>query len=317
MIFGLAVSSGVQAQDFSYSYQGKTFSKNELSPALQQTIFEMQSEYNERLKAVAEAAILEQHVDEEAKKRSKSRQQVEEDLFKVKDPSESDIKSWYEKNKARIPYPFEQIKGQLGQVVAQEKMQEKRTKLVDELKKKGKFSMNLPTLVAPKLEINIQGAPVRGKADAQVVLVEFADYKCPHCKEAAATLEKLFPKYKDKVKFVFMDFPIHKGVAEDLARGSFCAGEQGKYWEFNKMAFERQDKTKDGSSAEFSKELKLDEGKFKECMGSKRPQDWVTKASEEGRRIGVSGTPALFLNGQKLAPPTEKDIVAALDKALK
>lgn len=82
--------------------------------------------------------------------------------------------------------------------------------------------------------------PPRGNANALVTVMEFADFQCPACMSAHATINKpLFEKYGSQVRFEFRHFPlrnIHR-FALDLAEASECAADQGKFWEFVDLAY--------------------------------------------------------------------------------
>jgi len=84
--------------------------------------------------------------------------------------------------------------------------------------------------------------PPAGNASASVVVVEFSDFQCPFCKSAESTVKKILSDYSGKIKFVYMDFPltqIHR-FADRAANAARCANEQGKFWEYHDLLFERQ-----------------------------------------------------------------------------
>ena len=152
-------------------------------------------------------------------------------ILDVKEPSERALKAWYESYKTRIPpnYKFEEIKGEIAKIVKQEEMHKKREDLVSKIKREKKFASNLAKPEAPVVEIKTEGFPSKGKDNAKVTIVEFADYQCPHCKVAADSLKKVMDKFKDKVKFVFLDYPINpSGISRVVAEASHCAMEIGR-----------------------------------------------------------------------------------------
>ncbi|MFH0711040.1 MAG: thioredoxin domain-containing protein [Candidatus Aenigmatarchaeota archaeon] len=91
--------------------------------------------------------------------------------------------------------------------------------------------------------IKLGSLPPKGNSSARVVVVEFSDYQCPFCRRVEPTVEKIISEYVEKIKFVYMDLPlysIHKfaGQASNAAR---CANEQGKFWEYHDVLYDRQD----------------------------------------------------------------------------
>jgi protein-disulfide isomerase len=301
-----------------FNYKGKAWKKSDLSPGTQQAAFELEMEQYEKAKRLADAAIFDMHLIDVAKSKNKPIAEVEKDLLKIKDPSDSDAKSWFEKNKDRIPYPFEQVKGEIKRLLVAEQSQTRRQELVQKLKKDGKFSLLAQEPVAPSITINTLAYPVKGNASSKVTVVEFADYQCPHCRQAAETMKKIFPRFKDKIQFVFMDFPINpSGVSRAVAEGAFCANEQKKFWEYHDLAFSKQNTLNKDSPIALAKELKLDEKAFDGCMKSGKASAAVEASKAEAERIGVSGTPAIYVNGRRqLVAHTEEEMTKMIEKAV-
>ena len=302
-----------------FTLGGKSWTKAELSPAQQQQMYDIDHERFEKMQRFVDDVIFNMWLNDEVKRTGSTRAKVEEDFTKVKEASDKEAKDWFDKNKDRIPYPFEQIKGEIKKLLANEKIQEKRTKVVADYKKKNNFSPAATEPAAPVVQIASDGFPSMGPATAKVTIVEFADYQCPHCKMAADALKKVMGKMKDRVRLVYMDFPINpSGISLTVAHGAVCADEQKKFWEYNAKAFDMQKSLANESPMAIAKELKLDEAAFGACMASTRPAEKVAKAKAEGERLGVTGTPAIYINGVRAAHAhTPEEIEAAINKAIK
>ncbi len=100
-----------------------------------------------------------------------------------------------------------------------------------------------------------------------------------------------------------------------MAEGGVCAKEQGKYWEYHDLAFSKKNLA-DDSHLEVAKELKLDEEKYKACMAGKKPKEIVKIGRDQGEKIGLTGTPTLFVNGKKISGYQEDIVKKAIDSAL-
>lgn len=306
-ILGLAIMSflaiGSSAfGDELFTLGGKSVSDKELTPAQQQQVFEVKNQNYEQMKALVDNVLFENHINDEAKKQNKSKEEVESKILDVKEPGEKALKSWYEANKTRIPpnYKFDDIKGEIVKIVKQEEMRKKRDDLIAKIKRDKKFAFTMVKPEAPTVDIKTEGFPSKGKENAKVTIIEFADYQCPHCKVAADSLKKVVDKFKDKVRFVFLDYPINpSGISRSVAEASHCAMEQGKFWDYHYKAFESQASLDKESPAKLAKEVKLDESKFKTCMEQAKGKAIVEKAHIEGERVGVSGTPYLLINGRR------------------
>jgi protein-disulfide isomerase len=301
-----------------FSYKGKSIGMNDVTPVSRQSLFDADKEHFDAVNRVIDEAVLLDFVKEEAGKKKISEEEVKAQLFVVKEPDEKAMMAWFEKNKEKIPYPFEKIKGEISRMLQGEEQAKKRTALLDDLKKKGSFKSLLTAPIAPVFQIASQGYPLKGNKDAKVTIVEFADFQCPHCKHASEVVKTVMTKYADRVKLVYLDFPINpSGISRKVAEGAACADEQNKYWEYHAMAFEKQPNLTATSAQDLAKDLKLDAAKFEKCLASPAPKLRIAKSEEEGKRIGVQGTPAFFINGRKMQAGDEAQFSQEIDAALK
>ncbi|MEW5987908.1 MAG: thioredoxin domain-containing protein [Chloroflexota bacterium] len=165
-----------------------------------------------------------------------------------------------------------------------------------------------PRLVPTPATISEEGTISRGAAEAQVTIIEFSDYQCPYCqRHSAETLPQIISQMVDtgRVRYVFKDFPldsIHPD-ARSAAVAAHCANEQEAYWEMHDLLFGRQSEwAGQGANANevykgFATELSLDPEAFASCLVSGRYDAVIQASVDEGRALGVSGTPTFFING--------------------
>ncbi len=232
------------------------------------------------------------------------KQQVEKD---VPQPSDAEVQAFFEQNKAQMPpgSTLETIKPQIVSFMTQNQTREKARKLFEDLKK----AANVQVLFKePRKQVEVKG-PARGPDNAKVTIVEFSDFQCPFCSRAHDTVEEVMQAYAGKVKLVFRQFPLefHQD-APKAAEGALCANEQGKFWEFHTALFKNQSKLKEEDLKEHAKGLGLDGAKFAECLSSGKMAAVVKEDMAAGKKVGVSGTPAFFINGVMLsgAQPLEE-----------
>lgn len=167
---------------------------------------------------------------------------------------------------------------------------------------------------------------------SKATIVEFADFKCPHCKNAAQTF-RLFLSSKNNVKFVFKPYPLdgtcnpgipNKGDGSrcELAGWVLCAEKLNqKGWDVYYWIFENQENlsfTSDlGSSLEeVSKLYGLNAAEIKTCATSAETFELIKKASQEGEAAKITGTPSIFLNGKKLDYGQYIDVLRGAIKTL-
>ncbi len=158
----------------------------------------------------------------------------------------------------------------------------------------------------------------RGNANGVVIVAEFADLQCPACRAAHTTINNvLTEKYGAQVRFEFHHFPLQSlhRFAMTLAEASECAADQGKFWEFVDLNYDKQPELVKGSAVAWAQELGLDMDLFNRCTTSHIKRDLILAEYDEGAGLGVKGTPTYFVNGQQ-TPATLDALSAAIDAAL-
>lgn len=174
--------------------------------------------------------------------------------------------------------------------------------------------------------IDADDNPAKGPADAKVTIVEFSDFQCPYCgRFVQQTLPQILSNYGDKVRFVFMNFPltsIHEN-AQKAAEAGECANEQGAFWQFHDIMFQNQSALTVDNLKSYAAQLNLDTAKFNECLDSGKMADAVAAdmavAEKAATDAGLTrfGTPAFFINGNSLQGAQPYDVFkAAIDAAL-
>jgi protein-disulfide isomerase len=232
---------------------------------------------------------------------------------KVTAPTQDEISQYYDKMKSRMgTKTLDDVKGDIEKVLKAQKSNERRAQFLTELSAKNEVKVMLEP---PRSTINLRpGAPVMGPADAPVTIVEWSDYQCPFCKRAHPTVEQVLTEFKGKVKFIYLDYPLpFHPMAMPAAQAVHCAEDQGKFWEYHKNLFEAPG---DLSKADLSKratDLGLDAAAFEACTTSNKHDSLIKTNYDDGAALGVTGTPAFFINGRMLvgAQPIEqfRDII--------
>ena len=131
-------------------------------------------------------------------------------------------------------------------------------------------------------------------------------------------LEQLLEKYPADLRVVFKNFPIrsHK-FAVKAAMAALAAGRQDKFWEFHDELFKNYNRINDQKIQEISEQLGLDQIKFVEHQKNPAVTALIRQDYEEGIRLGVRGTPTVFINGKKMKNRSMKNMEAVIEEELK
>lgn len=151
------------------------------------------------------------------------------------------------------------------------------------------------------------GSPLLGDPNAKITIVEFGDYQCTYCHLFHEnTKDAIVQQYVDtgKVNFVFRDFPLNGPDSVLAAEGSYCADDQGKYWQYHDELYKNWAGEKTGwvnqkSLDKFATTIGLDLGKFDKCISDKKYEQKVLDNQKFGEKIGIDGTPSFIIFGGK------------------
>ncbi len=148
-----------------------------------------------------------------------------------------------------------------------------------------------------------QGSPIMGASDAPITIIEFGDYQCPNCKKwFLNTKPDIVTNYIDsgKVKLIFMDIAFLGKDSIPASIATYCAEEQGKYWDYHGFLYSNQLSIDNGwansdSLKGYASNLGLNMDMFVSCLDSTKYQKRVQFNTEEAQNNGVTGTPTFFI----------------------
>ena len=145
-------------------------------------------------------------------------------------------------------------------------------------------------------------APSRGAPNAPLVLVVFSDFQCPFCKRVEPTLAEIEKHYAGKVRVVWKNFPLpFHDNAEPAAEAAMAADAQGKFWEMHDRLFDNNTALDRESLENYAAAIGLDLPRFRADLDAGRYKARIEADKQEGSELGVVGTPAVFINGRKIA----------------
>ena len=283
------------------TYAGKTITLADLDASLGNELYKLRRDGLENM-------ILRDLVETKAKSEGKEpNAMLREIAMKRAAPAdEAALRASYEEHKSALGgRSFDEVRPMLEARLSQQAQQKAVVAYLDELKKEAKVRISLPE---PRIQVAATG-PSRGPKDAPVTVVAFSDFQCPYCSRAVTTVDRIMKDYAGKVRLVFRNFPLpfHKDAGK-AAEAALCADEQGKFWELHDHMFRHQDALSIASLTEVADKLGIDGAKLRACVESGKYRSQVQADIDAGRKAGVSGTPAFFVNGRMLsgAQPYER-----------
>ena len=222
---------------------------------------------------------------------------------KVGPVTEQEIEDVYRTQKARSRRDEATIREQIRSDLQGQRLATHRDAFLRSLRSQAQVVVHLQAPPAFRAELAADAAIFKGPATAPVTIVKFEDFHCPHCKRFQATLAKILSRYGDKVKLVHRDFPVDRlhPQARKAHEAARCAHDQGKFWAYHDALYANAPKAGPAQLKAYAREVGLDLAAFERCLTGGTLQDAVQKDVEEGISLGVSGTPAFFINGRMLS----------------
>lgn len=181
-----------------------------------------------------------------------------------------------------------------------------------------KDKVDVSTMDPAKMIMTENGDHIYGNKNAKVVLYEYGDLQCPGCGGAFPNIKSIKEDYKDKIAFVFRNFPlttIHPNALA-AATAAEAAAQQGKFWEMHDKLYENQDSWS-GSSAsartdvfiQYASAIGLNTDKFKTDMSSKTVSDKIARDRALANKLGVNSTPTFYVDTEKVGSDIITDVV--------
>lgn len=277
---------------------GKDITEADVKAKAAEQFAQMERQYEQQKRELLEngidQVIEDRLLEAEAAARKVTKEQILADL-KPAAVTDADVDAFYEQNKAQIPRPKDQVAGQIKTYLESQRQSETRQKFYDDLRAKYKVEYLLePT----RVEVAATG-PSMGPENAPITIVEFSDFECPFCSRLLPTMEQVKQKYGDKVRLVFRQYPLNfHQHAQKAAEASLCANEQGKFWEFHDAMFQNQKELAVEQLKAKAAAMGMNAEQFNSCLDGSKFAAQVKKDFDEGSAAGVSGTPAMFVNGR-------------------
>ncbi len=166
-------------------------------------------------------------------------------------------------------------------------------------------------LTLPEQSLVAEGnRPSFGPQDAKVIVVEFSDFQCPYCRNAARTVHEIQARFERHVRFVFRQFPLNfHEHAQLAAEAALAAHAQGKFWQLHDLMFAHQMELARVDIENYAASAGLDMGVFRKNLDEHRFTSDVAEDIVIGKQVHVNGTPTMFINGKRVADASDTPAV--------
>lgn len=298
----------------------KQITMGDIEDSLRPLIFNVQEQVYALRKQDLELKINDTLLAQEAQKKGVTTRALLDAEVSAKVPAvtEAQAQEFYNQNKDRISGEFAQLKTQIIQYLKEEKEQAATLAYAEQLRRASKVEMNLTAPESPAFSIATDDQPVKGNAKALVTIVEFTDFECPSCARQHPVLERIVSEFGDRVRLVVRDFPLSQHAnARKAAEAAEAAREQGKYWEYVSVLFRNQSALGVEKLRQYATEVGLDRARFDASLESGKFSDKVQRDVIDGRKLGINGTPTLYINGRRLSDNSYETLKSAIEAALK
>ena len=302
------------------TFNDKQITMGDIEDSLRPLIFNVQEEVYALRKEDLELKVNDTLLAQEAQKKGVTTRALldTEVTAKVARVTDAEAQSFYDQNKDRISGDFAQTKAQIIQYMQERKEQEATLAFAAQLRRASTVQINLTAPESPAFSIATDDQPVKGAANAVVTIVAFTDFECPSCAREHPVLERIVSEFGDRVRLVMRDFPLSQHAnARKAAEAAEAAREQGKYWEYATVLFRNQSALGVDKLRQYASELGLDRARFDAALDAGKFADKVQRDLVDGRRLGINGTPTLYINGKRVSDNSYESVKSAIEAALK
>lgn len=315
-LLALAGRAAGQAAENVATVDGEAISRQELSSATLAQMLPLHSQEYQIEARTLEKMIRQKLLESAAKKKGVSTAVLlEQEVDRgVAEPTEAEVLAYYLAQPERSRQPFPQVKEHLRQTLRNAQIEYAHEAYLDKLRSQAKVVVLLDP---PRAKVTYDAARLKGSLNATVVIVEFADFQCPYCRQEDGVLTKMLAKYGSAVALAYRDFPVSElhPLAQQAAEASRCAAEQGSYWPMYELLM--AGKLDSVSLGQDAHTLKLDEKRFGDCLALGRFRGAIERDRQDAERLGVTATPTFFINGiAAVGAETEESLSALIDQEL-
>lgn len=320
IVLGSFLNASIVMAESAYKIDGKTITTEQLYKENQGQFFEIEKQKYELIKNFAETAYLDAFWEKLAKKQkttaAKAQATYLDKKVKLKSSEINEALGKFKDHPRLKDLSKSARKEQVVQYLKSMKQRDAIDEIISSAIRSKKLQVTYPKPQEPVFKLTVREddavkygpntkdtKPLGCKDDCVISVVEYSEFQCPFCEKVLPTVRRLMSEYKGKVRWVVRDFPLgFHNRAKPAAIAAHCAKDQNKYWEMYEKLFQNQRSLEDNQLKSYAKAIGLNMGKFNKCFDNPSEKlAIIDRNYESGSKVGVTGTPAFFVNGRRLS----------------
>jgi protein-disulfide isomerase len=216
--------------------------------------------------------------------------------------TEEEVEKFYADNEARFDQRDDAGREQARSMLEAQRRSTARETYIKTLESRSHVVVHLKQPPIERVHVPAHGGIRRGAESGSVTVVEFTDFHCPFCRRTQPTIAEVLARFGDKVTHVHRDFPIARihPQAPRAHVAARCAGDQGRFWQYHAKLYAGPPRSTTEQLRTYARDAGLDVAVFEQCLRTSKHEAAVEADIEEGKRLGVTGTPTYFINGRRL-----------------
>ena len=285
------------------TFKGGAVSSEEVEKEAESELFKLKKREYEIKQRIARRIAVRKIIELEAIRKKVNKETLVEAYVeeKFQPPSEDMLLQFYNYRKSSLgEKTFDEARDEVYGEAVDYLKKNLKNRYHQELSKNYELKVLLSEPEVPVMKIDITKEPFWGQPDAKIVVVEYSDFECPYCQRMQTDAQRIRNEYKDKIKWVFKDFPLnfHK-KAKKAHIAANCAHEQGKFFDYQEKLFVDSNLSPE-NLVNTASGVGLNMTQFNECLADKNGDvaKEIQGDIEDGSKNGVSGTPTVFVNGK-------------------
>jgi protein-disulfide isomerase len=316
----LGAGSAIAAEP-AFKVYGTSVSMDEVAKEKQGDFYEIEKKKYELIESMAYEKFMEKFWEKKAADQkttvAEARRVYMEKNAKVSDSEVKQMVEKYKDNPQFAKFNKDEQQKQVREFLRDRSSRNVEMDIIKQGRKSGDLAISFPEPKEPVFAIVLNDADqtrygpgaddikpiVCDKMSCPITIVEYSEFQCPFCSKAMPAVKRILTEYRGKISWTVRDFPLSfHDRARPAAVAAHCAGDQGKYWGMYQAMFDNQTELQDEHLKKYALKLVANKGKWEDCFKNASAKNPVIDANmESGMKVGVTGTPAFFINGRRLS----------------